>query len=174
MLAMDPQRAARAHQHDGHHAAGDHPNGVTPERLVVPAIGVDADVIGLGFEDGGEMEVPTDFDQTGWFTPGPRPGRVGPAVIAGHVDSRSGPAVFARLPELAAGDQIEVHGDEGEVVVFEVREIEQHARDAFPTEKVYAGTPGSELRLITCGGDFDRGERSYRDNVIAYAERVEA
>ncbi len=179
--AMDPDRLAGLHDHDAHdghddhgdEASVDHPNGVDPERIVIDAIGVDADVIDLGIDGDGRMEVPTDFDQAGWFTPGPRPGRVGPAVIAGHVDSRSGPAVFYRLPELEAGDEIEVQGDDGEVVTFAVRGLEQHPKDEFPTEQVYAGTPGSELRLITCGGVFDDDERSYRDNIIVYAERID-
>jgi sortase (surface protein transpeptidase) len=174
MRAMDPARLASLHDHGGHHHRQvAHPNGVTPARLVVPAIGVDAAVIELGVQEDGTMEVPTDFAQTGWFRPGPRPGRVGPAVIAGHVDDRSGPAVFFRLAELEAGDRIEVHGEQGELVVFEVRGSEQHPKDAFPTERVYGGTPGPELRLITCGGAFDRQARSYRDNVIVYADRVD-
>ena len=174
--AIDPARLANAHDHGGDsaHPEVEHPNGIDPERIVIPAIGVDADVIDLGLNNDGTMEVPTDFAQTGWFTPGVPPGRVGPAVIAGHVDSRSGPAVFFRLNELEVGDEIDVLSAEGEEVTFVVRSMEQHPKDAFPTEKVYSGTPGPELRLITCGGVFDQGERSYRDNVIVYAERIDA
>jgi sortase (surface protein transpeptidase) len=168
MLATDPSTLS-PETHD----QGSLPNGVDPERIVIPAIGVDAEVIDLGVQDDGTMEVPTDFAQTGWFQHGPRPGRVGPALIAGHVDDRDGPAVFFRLAELSPGDQIEVHGTNGDRVVFEVRELEQHPKDAFPTERVYAGTPGPELRLVTCGGAFDQDVRSYRDNIIVYAERVD-
>ena len=171
LLATMAATDAAAFEPDG--VADGLPNGIEPERIVVPAIEVDADVIDLGLQDDGTMEVPTDFSQTGWFKHGPRPGRVGPALIAGHVDDRSGPAVFFRLAELTPGDRIEVHSTSGDVVTFEVRELEQHAKDAFPTERVYAGTPGSELRLVTCGGVFDRGERRYRDNIIVYAERVD-
>lgn len=167
MQATDPSGFAKGETADGL------PNGVLPERVVIPAIGVDADVIELGSRDDGTMEVPTDFAQAGWFRHGPRPGRVGPALIAGHVDDRSGPAVFFRLAELSPGDLIEVHGQDGEVVTFAVREREQHRKDEFPTERVYAGTAGSELRLVTCGGAFDRDARSYRDNIIVYAERVD-
>jgi sortase (surface protein transpeptidase) len=174
---IDPARLASAHDHGGdhdhQHREVDHPNGIDPERIVIPAIDVDADVIDLGLNTDGTMEVPTDFAQTGWFKPGVPPGRVGPAIIAGHVDSRSGPAVFFRLTELEVGDEIHVLDDEGEQVTFIVREMEQHAKDAFPTEQVYSGTDGPELRLITCGGVFDQGERSYRDNIIVYAERVD-
>jgi hypothetical protein len=175
MQAMDPAHLATLHDHGDDDRRRDvaHPNGIDPERIVIPAIGVDADVIDLGLQDDGTMEVPSDFAQTGWFDRGPKPGRVGPAVIAGHVDDRSGPAVFFRLRELEPGDLIEIHGEDGELVVFEVRASEQHAKDDFPTEKVYSGTPGPELRLITCGGAFDAEARSYRDNFIVYAERVD-
>ena len=169
MLAADPSTLSPDIAGDG-----SLPNGIDPERIVIPAIDVDADVIDLGLQDDGTMEVPTDFAQTGWFEHGPWPGRVGPALIAGHVDDRRGPAVFFRLAELTPGDRIEVHGADGDLVVFEVRELEQHAKDAFPTERVYAATPGPELRLVTCGGTFDRGIRSYRDNIIVYAARVDA
>jgi sortase (surface protein transpeptidase) len=175
MRSMDPDVLAGAHDHGDHadHARRDHPNGVDPERIVIPAIGVDAEVIDLGLQPDGTMEVPTDFAQAGWFDRGPRPGRVGPAVIAGHVDDRSGPAVFYDLAELRPGDHIEVHGADGVVVTFAVRETQQHPKDAFPTEAVYGGTPGAELRLITCSGEFDTDERSYRDNTIVFAERVD-
>lgn len=176
MQAMSPEAQADAHRHhgDGHgdHGNRDHPNGVEPERIVIPAIGVDANVIGLGLQADGTMEVPEDFAETGWFDRGPRPGRVGPAVIAGHVDSKTGPAVFFRLGELSPGDEIEVHGDDGDIVVFAVRELQQHPKDDFPTDAVYRGTPGPELRLITCSGEFDGEARSYRDNTIVFAERV--
>lgn len=169
MRATDPDTLSP--ETDGQHTL---PNGVEPERIVILAIDVDADVIDLGLEDDGTMEVPTDFAQTGWFQDGPQPGRVGPALIAGHVDDRDGPAVFFRLAELTPGDRIEVHGTGGDLVVFEVRELEQHPKDAFPTERVYAATPDPELRLVTCGGTCDRGIRSYRDNIMVYAERVDA
>jgi hypothetical protein len=175
LRALDEKGGGHAHAHNGGpqiRAAAHRPEPVNPQRLVIPAIAVDTDVIELGLDRDGAMEVPTDFAQAGWFKHGPMPGRVGPAVIAGHVDSRSGPAVFYRLRELEPGDRIEVHGDQGRVV-FEVRSLEQHAKDEFPTERVYGGTPGPELRLITCGGVFDRDERSYRDNVIVYATRVD-
>lgn len=173
LASLDPARAAAAHDHSAHeHRAVVHPNGIRPARIVIDAIGVDADVIDLGLNPDGTMEVPTDFAQAGWFTPGVPPGRVGPAIIAGHVDSRSGPAVFFRLTELEVGDEIRVLDPDGEEVVFAVRAMEQHAKDAFPTDRVYRATQGPELRLITCGGVFDRDERSYRDNIIVYAERI--
>jgi sortase (surface protein transpeptidase) len=103
------------------------------------------------------------------MTAGPVPGDPGPAVIAGHVDSRAGPAVFFRLRELRPGDKVTVRRSDGRAVAFTVDEVDRYPKDAFPTSAVYGPAPGSELRLITCGGSFDAAKRSYRDNVVVYA-----
>jgi sortase (surface protein transpeptidase) len=95
---------------------------------------------------------------------------VGPAVIAGHVDSRTGPAVFFRLEELAVDDTVLVTRSDGRDVEFRVTRVAQYPKDDFATEEVYGPTTGAELRLITCGGTFDAGRRSYRDNVVVYAQ----
>lgn len=113
--------------------------------------------------------MPADFDQTGWYVDGPEPGEVGAAVIAGHVDSRSGPAVFHRLRDLQPGDVVAVDRADGTTVEFRVERLEQHPKDAFPTQAVYGASAGPTLRLITCGGSFDSGSGHYRDNVIVYA-----
>jgi LPXTG-site transpeptidase (sortase) family protein len=112
---------------------------------------------------------PTDFAQAGWFAAGPVPGDVGPAVIAGHVDSRTGPAVFFRLEELSPGDTVLVTRSDGRDVEFRVTEVARYPKDDFATEEVYGPTTGAELRLITCGGTFDPSRRSYEDNVVVYA-----
>jgi sortase (surface protein transpeptidase) len=138
----------------------------------IPVIGVRSSLAGLGVDDAGALVPPTDFAQAGWFTAGPVPGDVGPAVIAGHVDSRSGPAVFSRLEELAVDDTVLVTRSDGRDVEFRVTRVAQYPKDDFATEEVYGPTPGAELRLITCGGTFDAGRRSYRDNVVVYAHQV--
>ena len=140
-----------------------------PGRVRIPAIGVDASIVPLGLRADGSIEVPEDFGQTGWWVDGPEPGETGPAVILGHVDSRQGPAVFFNLSELAAGDTIHVDRLDGTTVTYVVDRIEQHAKTAFPTEAVYGDTAEPVLRLVTCGGDFDRDRRSYDDNVIVFA-----
>jgi hypothetical protein len=142
-----------------------------PVRLYVEAIGVDAPIIPLGLDGSGALEVPDATDETGWWTGGPEPGEQGPAVVAGHVDSRQGPAVFYRLAELQPGDVIDVIRADGTQLRFTVQRTEQHAKDAFPTDTVYAPTAGAELRLITCGGAFDRSSGHYLDNVIVFAVR---
>ena len=140
-----------------------------PVRIEIPAIGVSAAVIRLGLNRDGSMQVPEDFALTGWFTGGPAPGETGPAVIAGHIDSRRGPAVFYRLRELRAGDRVTVARANGSAVRFTVDSVVQYPKQAFPTKAVFGPAPEPLLRLITCGGTFDHDRRSYRDNVVVTA-----
>jgi hypothetical protein len=145
-----------------------------PVRLAIPSIGVSTtDLLGLGTNTDGSLEVPKDFARAGWWTPGPTPGQFGPAVIAGHVDSRRGPAVFYRLGELRKGDAVRVVRADGRSARFTVDRVERYAKDDFPTARVYGNTTNrAELRLITCGGDFDRRTGHYVDNVVAFAHLV--
>jgi hypothetical protein len=139
-----------------------------PTRLRIGALGVDSALEDLSLDVSGKLAAPRSYDLAGWFAGGVLPGDPGPAVIAGHVDSAKGPAVFYRLNELGPGDTVEVlRGDTW--VTFRVTDTEQYPKDQFPSERVYRPTPGAELRLITCGGDFDPGRLSYRDNLVVYA-----
>jgi hypothetical protein len=140
-----------------------------PARLTIPAIGVSTDLVPLGLNPDGSMQVPAKWGQAGWYTGGPRPGEAGPAVIAGHVDSVSGPAVFFRLHDLDAGDVVAVTRADGSVVRFVVDRLQQFPKRSFPTAAVFAPTPGPELRLITCTGAFDETRHSYLDNLVAFA-----
>ncbi|MCZ2829561.1 class F sortase [Modestobacter sp. VKM Ac-2986] len=143
-----------------------------PVRVTVPAIGLDTDLVGIGVDAAGALLPPADSGQAGWFSAGPAPGDVGPAVLAGHVDSTAGPAVFFRLEELSPGDEVLVTRSDGRRVAFTVTEVAAYPKTAFPTTEVYGPTTGAELRLITCGGSFDRSRRSYTDNVVVYATAV--
>jgi sortase (surface protein transpeptidase) len=140
-----------------------------PARLHIPAISVTTDLVELGLDPDGGLQVPADFAKAGWYVGAPRPGAVGPAVIAGHVDSRTGPAVFYRLGELRPGDEVEVVRVDDSTIRFVVDRVDQHPKNAFPTASVYGDTDEPTLRLITCGGDFDGSTRSYRDNIVVYA-----
>ena len=138
-----------------------------PLRVRIPAIGVDAPLVRLGLNPDQTLEVP-GYDESGWYTGGSRPGDRGPAVIAAHVDSKTGPAVFYRLRELKAGDTVHVDYRDG-AVTFSVRESQSFPKSSFPTAQVYGATEGPELRLITCDGTFDRKARSYRSNLVVWA-----
>ena len=140
-----------------------------PVRVRVPAIGVDSELLRLGTDAAGALVPPEDHDLAGWFAAGAVPGDVGPAVVAGHVDSVDGPAVFARIDELAPGDVVLVDRADGTTAVFTVTGLGRYPKTDFPTEAVYGPTPRAELRLVTCGGEFDRSARSYLDNVVVTA-----
>jgi sortase (surface protein transpeptidase) len=139
-----------------------------PTQVRIPVIGVDSTLESLAVDGAGALQGPTDYAKAGWYAAGVAPGEIGPAVIAGHVDSATGPAVFYRLRDLKAGDTVEVlRGDRW--IPFRVVASERYPKNQFPTDQVYRPTPVPELRLITCGGSFDHSRRSYEDNIVVYA-----
>jgi sortase (surface protein transpeptidase) len=142
----------------------------TPVRLQIPAIGVDSGLMPLGLQDDGSLEVPPEGFPAGWYTDAPTPGELGPAIIAGHVDWAGSPGVFYSLRDLTPGDAITVDRADGSTARFTVGSVQQFPKDEFPTEAVYADLPTAGLRLITCGGSFDRSARSYEDNIVVFAD----
>jgi hypothetical protein len=143
-----------------------------PARLQVPAAGVDTALAPIDVDASGALVPPSDNTLAGWYRQGPAPGDAGPAVVTGHVDSSAGPAVFFRLRDVAVGDAVTVTRVDGTAVRFTVTRVARYSKDAFPGAEVYGPTPDAELRLITCGGAFDRAARSYLDNVVVYAKRI--
>ena len=129
-------------------------------------------LIDLGLTTAGAMEVPEGATTAGWFTLSPVPGEVGPAVLAAHVNYDKVPGVFARLREMKVGDTAEVTRSDGATVRFTAYRVERFSKSAFPTAEVYGNTDGPELRLVTCGGEFDGASRHYRDNVVVFARRT--
>ena len=153
----------------GFHSVRTYDQPALPVRLQIPAIDVSTPLVKLGRLPDGSLEVPKDWDTAGWYDKGPRPGQPGPAVILGHVDSKTGPAVFYQLRALRPGDIVRVGLADGRILVFRVQRVQRYPKDEFPTEAVYFPTLNRELRLITCGGEFDYAARSYRDNIVVYA-----
>jgi hypothetical protein len=170
-----PATAAKPHQPPdvaGFHSVRTYDQLAPPARLQIPAIAVSTPLVRLGRLRDGSIEVPHDWNTAGWYDQGPRPGQPGPAVILGHVDSKTGPAVFYRLRALRPRDIIRVGLTDGRILIFRVQRLERYPKDKFPTQAVYFPTLNRELRLITCGGDFDYARGSYRDNIVAYATLV--
>jgi len=143
-----------------------------PVALRIPAIGVDVSLSTLGLNADHTVQVPTDFQQPGWFGLGPSPGQTGSAVILGHVDSYTDPAVFFQILTLRAGDQVNVSLADGAIAHFQVSAVAMYAKDQFPAQQVYAPHGGSALQLVTCGGTFDTHTRSYLSNIVAYTTLV--
>ena len=137
-----------------------------PVAVSIPRIGVQSTLVHLGLKDG-EMELPAP-PVAGWFTGGPAPGALGPAVITGHV-TWNGPAVFHRLGTLRRGDQVTVTREDGKTAVFTVSRVARFSKSRFPSRAVYGAIDHAGLRLITCGGTYDAARRRYLDNVVVFA-----
>lgn len=142
-----------------------------PVSLHIPKIGVTTSLVPLGLNPDHTIQVPplNQPMQAGWYTGAPTPGELGPAVILGHIDSSKGPAVFYHLDQLQPGDTAEVTRTDGLVARFVVDAVREYAKDHFPTQDVYGPLGYAGLRLITCGGTFDRHTRQYLDNTVIYA-----
>jgi sortase (surface protein transpeptidase) len=143
-----------------------------PVSLSIPVIDVSTKLIRLGLTASGALQVPSTTSVAGWYTGSSRPGAIGPAVIAGHIDSYQGPGIFFRLINLHRGDRVYVRRADGTLAVFSVTAVHMYSKSSFPTQSVYGATPDAELRLITCGGVFDRARGSYLSNVVVYAVAV--
>lgn len=143
-----------------------------PVSLSVPAIGVRTGLDPLQLTGDGVLQTPSQWQVAGWYAGGVRPGDPGPAVIAGHVDSRAGPAVFYKLRHVKAGDRAEVTRADGSVLNFVVDTVAEYPKDQFPSAAVYGPTALPELRLVTCTGEFDYQHHSYLDNLVVSAHLV--
>lgn len=141
----------------------------TPTWISIPAAGLSARVEPVAAH-GGVLRVPA-VGRAGWFQGGPRPGEAGRSVIIGHLDTQTGPGLFARVPRLLPGTVVSVTDRRGDVWDYNVVGAAQVPKDRFPAEQVYGGSARPVLVLITCGGPFTERE-GYRDNVLVYARPV--
>jgi sortase (surface protein transpeptidase) len=138
-----------------------------PTRIVIPSAEVDTDLMAVGLQDDGDVELPP-YGHAAWYKLGPAPGAIGPAVILGHYDSSRGRDVFYRLKDLQPGDAIFVYGTEEDVALFLVDSIELVPKTQFPSARVWSDTKEPVIRLVTCGGEYDRASGHYLANLIVY------
>jgi LPXTG-site transpeptidase (sortase) family protein len=143
--------------------------GSAPVRLDVASVAIHTPLVKLGLNPDETLEVPSEPMRAGWYTGSPTPGEQGPSVIAGHVDSVEGPAVFYRLGQIAKGARVDVTRKDGSVARFEVIAVRSYAKSKFPTRTVYGNTDRSTLRLITCG-DWNDSTKEYDDNIVVFAK----
>nr|WP_285839889.1 class F sortase [Alkalihalophilus marmarensis] len=149
-----------------------HQSGIVPASISIPKIEIEADVLEVGLNEQRQMEVPEDPFEVGWFQPGTKPGSQGSAVLAGHVDSRTGLAIFFHLDQLEVGDQVYVTDQEGQTLEFKVTSMEIYPYNDAPIDQIFGYTSAKRLNLITCTGEFDRVERTHRERLVVTTELV--
>lgn len=144
--------------------------GMVPASIEIPVLNVNTEIEEVGRLDNGQMGVPKGFDTVGWFGEGAKPGAPGNAVMAGHVDSKTGPAVFYKLEDLEKGDEVIVKDNDGKTLTFVVTGKEKYDRKNAPVDKIFDYAYGSKLNLITCTGNFNRDEGTHEERLVVYTE----
>ena len=140
--------------------------------MTIPAIGVRSDLLHLGVNSDGTIQVPPLFgraDEAAWYKYSVTPGQIGASVIEGHVDSYQGAAVFYRLGALAPGNRVDVRLADGVTAVFRVTGVREYLKSNFPAKIIYGATHRASLHLITCGGAFDYETRHYLSSTVVFA-----
>jgi sortase (surface protein transpeptidase) len=143
-----------------------------PVTLAIPALDLRVSLTELGLNPDHTVQVPTSYQEPGWYEFGPSPGQLGSSVILGHVDSYQGPAVFFQLRTLRPGDDVDVTLADGVIAHFVVRQVAMYLKGNFPTLLVYGSHGYSALQLVTCGGVFDSETGHYLSNVVVYTSLV--
>lgn len=146
----------------------DQREGIKPTTISIPSIKVEANIEDVGLLDNGQMGVPEDFNQVGWFKEGIMPGEQGNAVLAGHVDSKTGPAIFYRLDQLSVGDEVTVQDENGKTLTFVVYDKKSFETETAPVQKIFGFSYRSQLNLITCTGSFNREKGTHEERLVVY------
>ncbi|EZH67512.1 hypothetical protein DH09_06165 [Bacillaceae bacterium JMAK1] len=146
---------------------------ITPASITIPTLDINAPIVEVGQLDNGQMGVPDNGDDVGWYEPGTKPGGIGNAVLAGHVDDRTGPAVFFDLDELEEGDSILVTGEDGEELEYVVERLESYPFDDSPVDEIFGSSDTKQLNLITCAGIFDRDVGTHDERLVVYTSLID-
>ncbi|MCX4770574.1 class F sortase [Streptomyces sp. NBC_01260] len=142
-----------------------------PVRIDIPGLGVSAPLVDLTLDSRDKLGVPDPADRNlaGWYRDGVTPGSPGNAIVVAHVDTPTGPAAFAGLDALPPGATVDVRRADRKIATFRVYAIEEYEKNDFPSTHVYGPTKDAQLRLLTCGGAYDRSAGGYQSNVVAFA-----
>jgi len=143
---------------------------IVPIRIQIPHIQVDADVEKVGILENGQMGIPLEEMNIGWFEPGYKPGQNGSAVMAGHVDNKSGPSVFFYLKLLEVGDKVFITGEDGTTLTFIVKDLATYKTEESPIDYIFSKSDVPRLNLITCTGTFNKKNRSHEERLVVFTE----
>jgi hypothetical protein len=140
-----------------------------PTEIRIDKLNATSNLVALGLNPDRTIAVPpvSQPQQASWYKLGPTPGAAGPAIILGHINGGGKDGIFAHLSDLRPGDQVQVKRADGKTAVFTITKLEQFPKNQFPTQVIYGDTSDAQVRLITCGGAFNKAAKSYVDNIIA-------
>ncbi|MFE7749380.1 class F sortase [Streptomyces sp. NPDC057428] len=148
-------------------------DGAAPQRVEIPSVGIDADIVRRGLDGEGAIEPPPFAapKDVGWYADGTEPGAEGAAIFVGHVDTETKPAVFYGLSAARPGEKVRVSRSDGKVAEFTIDDVQVFTRERFDAQKAYGPREDgrAELRLITCGGTYDHEAHAYTANVVVSA-----
>ncbi len=147
--------------------------GITPVKLEIPVIQINTKIEAVGLLENGQMDVPESFDNAGWFEPGIKPGNDGNAVIAGHEDHYTGPAIFYNLKDLKSGDKVFVFDAEGKKLTYTVKSSEYYKANEAPVGDIFGNALRPKLNLITCAGKFNKKKQESALRLVVYTELLE-
>ena len=161
---LEPSPIIREHQFSG---MGE------PNRLKVPSLGIDAQIVATGLTASGGMAVPDSLHVAGWYARGVMPGNPGKAVLTGHTGYPAQPTVFRRFEQLRPGDTLDVEDKKGSRAIFEVIERATYTPEQAPRERIFGDSPTARLAFITCSGTWDAKKQQYSERLVIYAVRKE-
>jgi LPXTG-site transpeptidase (sortase) family protein len=140
-----------------------------PVHLSIPTINIDANIQHVGLTSDGNMDVPNNINDVGWFNLGSRPGEKGSAVISGHVNGKNGEAgVFSNLSKLKKGDTGTITDDKGTILTFIIQNT--HLYDPGYAEEIFSTNDKAHLNFITCDGLWDANKKSYTKRLVVFAD----
>ncbi|GAB6930735.1 hypothetical protein JCM10914A_47180 [Paenibacillus sp. JCM 10914] len=141
---------------------------IKPKQIWIPSVGIKAPVEPVGLLENGQMEVPVSSKVAGVFVDGILPGQKGNAILAGHVDNYTGPAVFYPLKKIKPGEPVVLSDNEGNYLVFKVVAVESYPTAEAPIERIFGDTDMEQLNLITCTGKYNRVKGEHEKRLVVY------
>ncbi|WP_433945293.1 class F sortase [Paenibacillus sp. SN-8-1] len=142
--------------------------GITPSHISIPAVHIEARIEPVGFLENGQMDVPNRTDRVGYLASGVFPGAAGNAIMDGHVDTYTGPAVFYPLKKLKKGDSVYISNDNGDKLRFIVQSVNYYLTEDAPAEAIFGPSSNHGLNLITCAGRYSRSRREDEGRLVVY------
>lgn len=145
------------------------PTAAAPVRIQIPSINLNTQLTELAVNSTDQPSAPPNPWVPGWYPASPAPGDVGPAIIAGHLDTYTGPAIFWRLSQVQVGNTILISRADGTTITFDIYKVQAVSQQNFPSQEVYGPTPFPELRLLTCAGTWSSAIQRYSQNLVVFA-----